>query len=154
MDYHPIHTQSAPLDRIQPLEQSNMPRNQSEEPPIQANFDNGSDCNPVDLDSELAIDSSDDGDDGTSSPARTRKCYSLPQTSVVETQIIVSALHHYAHWTYSELEQQFNIPLSTLHRIIHSTSLSQIDGYPGRGRQRKISDAVKQQLIETATANV
>ena len=64
------------------------------------------------------------------------------------------ALRYGANWSYNKLHGEFNIPLSTLHRIIHGVkTLPGESTYHSCGRYRNINVEVKQRLIETATAN-
>jgi len=76
--------------------------------------------------------------------------YHIPS---LETRIVVHTLRHYAHWSYPRLHQQFDIPLSTLHRIVHSARTPSNETHPPRGHHRIIDSALRQQLVNTATAS-
>jgi len=54
--------------------------------------------------------------ESTSGASPTISYYNLPSA---RTCTIVYALRHHAAWSYSQLQHEFNIPLNTLHRIIH-----------------------------------
>jgi len=66
---------------------------------------------------------------------------------------MVCGLRRYANWSYSELQQTFHIPLSSLHHIIQTRQISQTYSHYRLGRPLSISSEVQHQPISMATAS-
>jgi len=133
------------------IDVGNDPGSGSESDTDLSYFESESSC------SELAVgshtQSTEAPESRTSGAGPTISYYHLPLTRARTT---VYALWHYAAWSYSQLQQEFNIPLSTLHRIIYGTGdaekKTKRNQYPSCGCRRVIDSTVKQQLINAATA--
>ena len=98
---------------------------------------------------------SDEASDHTPEPSRSKESYhisALPASRISnETRSIVRGLRTYARWTYIQLHQTFRLPLSTLYRIVNSTTRP--GGSPQRGRPPTITPETQHQLIELATSD-
>ena len=71
----------------------------------------------------------------------------------LETRSMIRGLRIHAGWSYTLLKNTFQVPLGTLHRIIHSSNTPERHLYLRRGRPITLSPEVQHQLIDTATAN-
>jgi len=98
---------------------------------------------------------SDKVSDHTPEPSTSEESYhisALPASRISnETRSIIRGLHTYARWTYIQLHQTFHLPLSTLYRIVNSTTRP--GRSPQRGRPPTITPETQPQLIELATSD-
>jgi len=136
------------------IDVGNDPGSGSESDSDLSDFESESSCSELAAGSRAQSTESPESESSTSGAGPTISYYHLPST---RTRTTVYALRHYAAWSYSQLQQEFNIPLSTLHRIIYGAGdadkKKRKNHHPSRGRRRVIDSAVKQQLINAATAS-
>ena len=71
----------------------------------------------------------------------------------LETRSMIRGLRIHAGWSYAQLKDTFQVPLSTLHRIIHSSNTPEKHLYLRRGRPITVSPEIQLHLIDIATAN-
>lgn len=115
-----------------------------------SNFESESSC------SELAVSSrAESTAPSVSSTAGEGPAISYYHLLSACTRMTISALRHYTAWSYSQLQHEFNIPYSTLHRIIYGARDVEKNkiNYPSCGHHCVIDSAVKWQLINVATAS-
>jgi len=67
----------------------------------------------------------------------------------------IRRLYEQGGWTYRQLHEEFNVPMGSLHHLVHSAPITSGGNSPYRSRGRKpiFTPEIKQHLIETATAN-
>ena len=75
------------------------------------------------------------------------------QNPSLEIRSMVRGLRIHAGWSYGQLKDTFQVPLGTLHRIIHSSNTPERHLYLSRGRPITLSPEVRHHLIDTSIAN-